>query len=113
MLTIFRRHTKAFGKTIRKYRRCQCPIAVEGSLGGETIRRSLDLTSWEAAENLIHEWNRAGKIGGDRVEPVSVKDAVELYLADVQARVRTSTVASIACSSRTRSFHGASANESR
>jgi integrase/recombinase XerD len=92
MLTIFRRHVKECGKRSRRFRRCQCPIAVEGSLNGETVRRSLDLTSWEAAENLIHEWNRAGRIGGDRVEPVTVKEAVELYPSDVAARVRPSTV---------------------
>jgi hypothetical protein len=64
----------------------QCPIHVEGTLGTEEVRRGLNLTSWEAAQNLIAEWNRAGKVGGDRVEPVSVKEAVELYLADVAAR---------------------------
>ena len=64
MLTIYRRHTKECPHSTRRYRRCRCPIHVEGSLGGESIRKALDLTSWEAAENLIHEWNTVGRIGG-------------------------------------------------
>ena len=91
-LTIFRRHLKKCPQRDRYFRRCNCPIHIEGTLGTEEVRRGLNLTSWEAAQNLIAEWNRAGKVGGDRVEPVTVKEAVELYLADVAARVRPSTV---------------------
>ena len=35
--------------TSSRYRRCICPIHVYGTLGGEKIRRALDLNSWEAA----------------------------------------------------------------
>src|ERR1044072_8718134 len=86
MLTIYRRHTKKCasenGDRGRKYRRCHCPIHVEGSLGGETIRKALDLTSWEAAASLIHEWNSTGRIGGRIAKNRDVSDAVALYLAD-------------------------------
>lgn len=91
-LTIFRRHLKRCAQKDRYFRRCQCPIHVEGTLGTEEVRRGLNLTSWEAAQNLIAEWNRAGRVGGDRVEPVTVKEAVDLYLQDVAARVRPSSV---------------------
>ena len=86
MLTIFRRHLKSCPHTSRHTRRCRCPISVEGSLGGETIRKALNLTSWEAAQNVIHEWNWAGKIGGKRPKTCSVADAVALYLKDAVAR---------------------------
>jgi integrase/recombinase XerD len=86
MLTLFKRHTKACGQTSRRYRRCGCPVAVEGSLGGEKIRKTLDLTSWEAAENLIREWIKAGKIGGGEVKVVTIAEAVLLYLADAESR---------------------------
>jgi len=89
-LTIFRRHLK------------KCPQR-DRYLGTEEVRKGLNLTSWEAAQNLIAEWNRAGKVGGDRVEPVTVKEAVELYLSDVAARVGRQPFASMACSSKTRS----------
>lgn len=91
-LTLFRRHLKRCPQRDRYFRRCSCPIHVEGTLGLDEVRKALNLTSWEAAQNLIAEWNRAGRVGGDRVEPVSVAEAVELYLADVAARVRPSTV---------------------
>jgi len=41
------------------------PHHVERILGDEEIRRGLNLASWETAQNLIAEWNRAGKVGGD------------------------------------------------
>ena len=84
-LTIFRRHLKSCGQTSRRYRRCKCPIHVQGTLGGEKIRQALDLTSWEAAENLVHEWNRAGKIGAE-ARRITLQVAVEKFLADGRAR---------------------------
>lgn len=86
MLTIFRRHLKSCAHRSRRYRRCQCPISVEGTLGIERIRRALALTSWEAAENLVHEWNRAGKIGAEARKKQNVREAVERFLADARAR---------------------------
>jgi len=86
MLTIYRRHLKECPHTTRRYRRCRCPIHVEGTLAGESIRRALDLTSWEAAENLIHEWSTVGRIGGRIAKSSVVEDAIKLYLADAAAR---------------------------
>jgi hypothetical protein len=68
-LKIFRRHKK---ECIEKrgcdkgriYRRCDCPIHVEGSLRGEKVRQALDLTSFEAAERTVRDCEVAGKIGG-------------------------------------------------
>src|SRR5688572_11207595 len=86
MLTIFRRHLKTCPHTSRRYRRCKCPISVEGSLAGEPIRKALDLTSWEAAEAQIREWNVTGKIGGVLEKNETFPRAAELYLADATAR---------------------------
>jgi len=86
MLTIFRRHLKDCPHTSRRYRRCKCPLHVEGSLGGETIRKALDLTSWEAAQELIHEWNHTGRIGGRIAKSTTFENAISLYLADAVAR---------------------------
>jgi hypothetical protein len=46
----------------------------------------MDQTSWEAAENTIREWIKAGKIGGDIVPLKTIEEAVDLYLKDVTAR---------------------------
>jgi len=93
MLTIFRRHLKDCPHSSRRYRRCRCPIHVEGTLAGEPIRRALDLTSWEAAESLIHEWNSTGKIGGRLAKTETVPKAIALYLADCVARNTQETAA--------------------
>src|SRR5581483_9452626 len=86
MLRLYRRHRLICGHRSERYRRCQCPIYVEGSLGGEQVRRSLDLTSWEAASDLIAKWNAAGQIGAVKVEVPTIAEAVAKHIADAQAR---------------------------
>ena len=64
MLTIFRRHLKACPQTSRRYRRCQCPIWIEATLGLEDVpRRSLNLTFWDAAEDYVRESDRTYRQG--------------------------------------------------
>ena len=88
MLNIFRRHREeCTGRAKgRRYRRCDCPIHVEGSLRGEYVRRALNLTSWEAASDLVKAWEAAGEIGVVKPEIPTVKEAVEKFLADARAR---------------------------
>ena len=94
MLTIFRRHLKSCPQTSREYRRCRCPIHVEGTLAGARIRKSLDLTSWEAAQALIREWETKGKLGG--VDTPDIAEAGEKFIEDAIARgVRDSTLVPI------------------
>jgi len=89
-LTIFRRHlrecTEQRGRKPRNYRKCSCPLHVEGSLGGEPVRRALDLTAWGAAEDLIAGWRASGQIGVKRREIPTVKEAVEKHVEDAKAR---------------------------
>src|SRR5262245_23168351 len=86
MLTIFRRHLKSCGKTSRTYKRCRCPIHVEGTLGGERIRESLDLVSWEAATSRIREWETAGKLYGSAFNATPIKTATDKLLTDLVSR---------------------------
>ncbi|HEX3582610.1 MAG TPA: hypothetical protein VH087_12660, partial [Thermoanaerobaculia bacterium] len=85
-LTIFRRHLKSCGQKDRNFRRCACPISVEGTLGGEEVRKALNLTSWEAAQNLIAAWNHAGRIGAEVQKKSTPAEAVEAFLSDARAR---------------------------
>jgi len=69
-LNIYRRHGKKcpyVGKprSARNNQACkrQCSIWVEGTLGGEYIRRSLDLTHWGAATTLVRGSESEGGIG--------------------------------------------------
>ncbi len=46
----------------------------------------MDQTSWEAAENEIREWIKAGKVGGSAVRLVTIEEAVKLFLAEAESR---------------------------
>ncbi len=52
MLNLFRRHLKRCkaGEYDRSYRRCTCPIHVEGKCGEEFVRESLKTSNWEKAQ---------------------------------------------------------------
>src|SRR5687768_1689076 len=86
MITLYRRHLKECPHEDRRYRRCKCPIWAQGTLGGEKIRKSLDLTSWEAAADLVHGWASSGEIGFIRVEAPLIPEAVTRFLSDAEAR---------------------------
>ncbi len=82
MLTVYRRHTREcsfFGKgrNTKGSSGCKvtCPIWVRGSLRGEYIRRSLDLSSGEAASDLVRAWEAAGTIGVVKPEIPTVEEA--------------------------------------
>jgi integrase len=81
MLTIYRRHRGTCKHHSRQAKNCFCPIWVQGLLDGKAVRRSLDLTSWEAANRKIHELEVYGK-----KESVSIEVACEKFLADAEAR---------------------------
>src|SRR3990172_879589 len=75
MLRLIRRHLKTCSHTSSKYRRCACPIHVYGTLGGETVRRALDLNSWEAASDLVRSWEASGQIGVVKADVPTVATA--------------------------------------
>jgi len=57
--------------------KCQCPIWVQGSLGGEYLRRSLDLVSWQAAQDRVRGWEATGEIGVVKSDVPDILDAVD------------------------------------
>jgi integrase/recombinase XerD len=88
MLTIYRRHRKncEHRNAGRKYRRCRCPIWVDGFLGAEEIRKSLGLSDWQAAQNHVREWESLQCEPKSTAEPTTIKWAAEQFLADVKSR---------------------------
>jgi integrase/recombinase XerD len=86
VLHLFRRHYPPCRHTSRRYRRCTCPIWVQGSLAGEWVKKSLGVTSWEAATDLVRGWEAAGGIGQQRREIPSVADAIAKFLLDAKSR---------------------------
>ncbi len=90
MLTLYRRHLKRCSKAGDRYwKRCTCPMWVEGTVNGAYIRRSLQTASWERAQNLAQEIESADDPKASpakKEEPVTIKQAVDQYLADARAR---------------------------
>ena len=86
---MYRRHLRdcAHRDEGREYRRCRCPLWVQGTLAGATVRKSLDLSSWEAASELVRMWEARGSLSG-RI--VAVTEAVSKFMDDARARHLTS-----------------------
>src|SRR5258707_4286935 len=92
MLTIYRRHLKncEHRGDGRKYRRCRCPLWVDGFLNGVEIRKALGLRDWTKAQVLIRDWEVQGE--PDTVEgpgtsgPIPLEEAWRIFLADQEAR---------------------------
>lgn len=87
-LTIYRRHSYdcAHKNKGRRWHRCDCPIWVQGSLGGEYVRESLNLTVWGAAQQRVRGWEASGQVGVIRNEIPAIKEAVVKHIADAEAR---------------------------
>lgn len=55
-------------------------------MGGEWVKKSLNLTSWEAASELITAWTASGAIGVQRADVPGIVGAVEKFFEDARAR---------------------------
>lgn len=91
MLTIYRRHQKDCEHRAegRRYRRCHCPIWVDGSLAGQEIHRSLGLLNWDEAQALIRKWetDKQSKSKSPEDEtPITADQAWKCFLSDMEAR---------------------------
>src|SRR5229473_5253600 len=88
MLTIYRRHRKNCKQRAkgRRYRHCQCPIWVDGALGGKDLRESLKLRDWQRAQDLIREWEAENRRAVQQEHQVTIKDAHTKFIADAEAR---------------------------
>jgi hypothetical protein len=69
----------------RSYRRCFCPIWVDGLLNGIEIRKALKTRDWQAANDRVRRWEAEGK-KDDRPALILVKDACDKFIADGEAR---------------------------
>ena len=97
MLTLYRRHEKrcAHGLDGRRYRRCSCPVWVDGHLGKLEIRKSLETRDWQKAHNLIRKWEEAAALPTviDSQAPITLAHAWDRFIADLEARkLQDSTV---------------------
>jgi integrase/recombinase XerD len=88
MLTIYRRHRKdcKHRSEGRKYRRCRCPIWVDGLFIGREIRKSLDSTDWQKAQDVVREMEATESEPKDANEPITIQLAGDKFMADANAR---------------------------
>jgi integrase/recombinase XerD len=88
MLTIYRWHLKNCDHRSegRAYRRCKCPLWVDGFIGKTEIRQSLQTRDWQKASDQVHEWEARGAIRQQADERMSVERACAKFLRDARAR---------------------------
>jgi integrase/recombinase XerD len=87
-LALYRRHLSGcahLGKG-NAWIRCQCPIWVQGSIGGEAVRRSLNTTNWTAASTTVHQWQSSGHVGVLKPELPAIDAAIEKFLEEARTR---------------------------
>jgi hypothetical protein len=87
-LRLFRWHSQACPHRAkgRRWTRCNCAVWVQGSLGGQWVKRALGTREWPAAAATIHGWEASGEIGVIKVVAPTIEDAVGLYFQDAEAR---------------------------
>jgi hypothetical protein len=90
MLTLYRRHLKSCvhrGEG-RGYRRCKCPVWVDGLLGSEDLRESLGTRNWEKAGRTVQEWETRGCKTSPAPERglTTIEHASSEFLRDAAAR---------------------------
>ena len=87
MLTLYRRHkpTCPHFSDGRKFHHCKCAIWADGILGGQEIRRSMRTRDWTKANREVQKWEAAER-RSERGAPVSLTDAWESFLVDLEAR---------------------------
>ena len=87
MLTLYRRHksTCQHFSEGRRFHHCKCAIWADGVLGGREIRRSMRTRDWTKANRDVQKWEAAERVE-EQGAPVSLTDAWESFLADLEAR---------------------------
>jgi integrase/recombinase XerD len=107
MLTIYRRHKKscAHREEGRKYRRCRCPIWIDGTLQGKEMRETLGELDWEKAQQIVRDREVTSEPA--KKSAMSIADATAKYIADVEARqLSGDTVKKYKRLFKTREFRG-------
>jgi integrase/recombinase XerD len=68
MLHVYRRHNPARCQhTERRWRRCSCPLWVDGALAGTRHHKTLKTRNWDTAQKLAQDLEASGKPPDKRV----------------------------------------------
>ena len=98
MVNTYRRHLKKCEHRSegRKYRRCHCPIWIDGFLNGEEIRQVLrdprdpaareTVRDWQKAQDIARAWEAEGQLAKTAAsEPVTIERACAEFERDAEA----------------------------
>ena len=83
MLSLWRRHMKSCPHRARTYKKCGCPIWVQGTLHDKWLKKSLDLRNWESAQKLVRDWESGHS---KSLELSSISKACDAFIRDCEAR---------------------------
>jgi len=93
MLSLYRLHTKRCSagrdRLDRSYRKCSCPIHVEGKCGDEFVRKGLQTSNWQRAQQRVMEAEARGSwepLPEDRsAQLVTIAEAKVRFLKDAES----------------------------
>ena len=87
-LALYRRHLAECPHASKgnRWTRCQCPIWVQGSIGGEAVRRSMNTSNWTAASTSVHQWQSSGRMGVLTPDLPSIAEAIDAFLKEAETR---------------------------
>jgi integrase/recombinase XerD len=93
MLSLYRLHTKRCSagrdRLDRSYRKCGCPIHVEGKCGDEFVRKSLQTSNWQRAQQRLMEAEARASwepLPEDKsAQLVTIADAKARFLKDAES----------------------------
>jgi len=70
----------------RGYRRCRCPVWVDGFFAGEEVRKSLCTADWQKAQDLVRGMEATNNEPKSIPEPLTIQLSRDRFLADAKAR---------------------------
>jgi integrase/recombinase XerD len=84
MLKVYRRHNPARCQhTERTWRRCLCPLWVDGTLLGKRYHKTLRTRNWDRAQKLAQDMEASGKPPDKRL---TIQEVCDAYLRDAEGR---------------------------
>jgi integrase/recombinase XerD len=83
MLHVYRRHNPdRCDHTERTWRRCQCPLWVDGTLRGRRYHKTLKVRNWDVAQKMAQDL----EANGAQPERKTILEATEAFIKDAEAR---------------------------
>ena len=84
MLHVYRRHNPARCQhTERTWRRCSCPLWVDGTLSGKRYHKTLKTRNWDTAQKMAQDLEAAGKPDS---AAKTIQEATDAFIRDAEAR---------------------------